>query len=184
MKEKTNLFQESSCNNSGWWDGQGCHGTIHYIIFFQRTQPHNPRYSQGDKNLNFMILIIIFLLSMLLSSLYYILLKLWNDVQPDLTAPGVDILAAWSPVAPPSVDFEDTRSVEYNIISGTSMSCPHASGAAAYVKAAHPKWSAAAIKSALMTTGMNRLNTCFHFGKNIQVPSMFSLTYEQCASLY
>ncbi|KAL6280245.1 hypothetical protein ACE6H2_017126 [Prunus campanulata] len=73
-------------------------------------------------------------------------------LKPDLTAPGVDILAAWSPVAPPSIDFEDTRSVEYNIISGTSMSCPHASGAAAYVKAAHPKWSAAAIKSALMTT--------------------------------
>ncbi|XP_022737203.1 subtilisin-like protease SBT4.3 [Durio zibethinus] len=73
-------------------------------------------------------------------------------LKPDLTAPGVDIIAAWSPVAPPSIDWEDPRSVEYNIISGTSMSCPHASGAAAYVKAAHPEWSAAAIKSALMTT--------------------------------
>ncbi|XVE64915.1 hypothetical protein DITRI_Ditri07aG0140600 [Diplodiscus trichospermus] len=73
-------------------------------------------------------------------------------LKPDLTAPGVDILAAWSPVAPPSIDGEDPRSVEYNIISGTSMSCPHASGAAAYVKAAHPDWSPAAIKSALMTT--------------------------------
>ncbi|XVF10694.1 hypothetical protein REPUB_Repub07fG0204500 [Reevesia pubescens] len=73
-------------------------------------------------------------------------------LKPDLTAPGVDIIAAWSPVAPPSIDFEDSRSVEYNIISGTSMSCPHASGAAAYVKAAHPDWSPAAIKSALMTT--------------------------------
>ncbi|KAK6274818.1 hypothetical protein POUND7_004527 [Theobroma cacao] len=73
-------------------------------------------------------------------------------LKPDLTAPGVDIIAAWSPVAPPSVDWEDPRSVDYNIISGTSMSCPHASGAAAYVKAAHPDWSPAAIKSALMTT--------------------------------
>ncbi|OMO51708.1 hypothetical protein CCACVL1_29631 [Corchorus capsularis] len=35
----------------------------------------------------------------------------------DLTAPGVDILAAWSPVAPPSVDWEDPRSVDFNIIS-------------------------------------------------------------------
>ncbi|XWS38431.1 hypothetical protein CRYUN_Cryun19dG0131000 [Craigia yunnanensis] len=73
-------------------------------------------------------------------------------LKPDLTAPGVDIIAAWSPVAPPSIDGEDPRSVDYNIISGTSMSCPHASGAAAYVKAAHPDWSPAAIKSALMTT--------------------------------
>ncbi|KAK4844358.1 hypothetical protein QYF36_019232 [Acer negundo] len=73
-------------------------------------------------------------------------------LKPDLTAPGVDILAAWSPVSPPSIYYDDTRSVNFNIISGTSMSCPHASAAAAYVKAAHPNWSPAAIKSALMTT--------------------------------
>ncbi|XP_077247540.1 cucumisin-like [Tasmannia lanceolata] len=73
-------------------------------------------------------------------------------LKPDLTAPGVDILAAWSPISPPSIYYGDTRKVNYNIISGTSMSCPHASGAAAYVKSAHPNWSPAAIKSALMTT--------------------------------
>ncbi|KAL9438644.1 hypothetical protein AB3S75_024336 [Citrus x aurantiifolia] len=73
-------------------------------------------------------------------------------LKPDVTAPGVDILASWSPVAPPSLDPEDTRSVSFNIISGTSMSCPHASGSAAYVKAAHPNWSPSSIKSALMTT--------------------------------
>lgn len=75
-------------------------------------------------------------------------------MQPDLTAPGVDILAAWSPIASLSSYNDDKRSVSYNIISGTSMSCPHASGAAAYVKSFHPTWSPAAIKSALMTTGM------------------------------
>ncbi|KAK1271809.1 hypothetical protein QJS04_geneDACA007671 [Acorus gramineus] len=79
-------------------------------------------------------------------------------LKPDLTAPGVDILAAWSPLASMSIYKGDTRSVQYNIISGTSMSCPHASGAAAYVKSFHPTWSPAAIKSALMTTA-NPMNS-------------------------
>ncbi|WCJ19694.1 Subtilisin-like protease [Euphorbia peplus] len=71
-------------------------------------------------------------------------------LKPDLTAPGVDILASWSEAVMASE--LDNRVVPYNIISGTSMSCPHASGAAAYVKSFHPIWSPAAIKSALMTT--------------------------------
>ncbi|KAI3453644.1 hypothetical protein Pfo_010307 [Paulownia fortunei] len=73
-------------------------------------------------------------------------------LKPDITAPGVDILAGWSPLSPSSVYDDDTRSTLFNIISGTSMSCPHASGAAAFVKAVHSNWSPAAIKSALMTT--------------------------------
>ncbi|WCJ19692.1 Subtilisin-like protease SBT4.3 [Euphorbia peplus] len=73
-------------------------------------------------------------------------------LKPDLTAPGVDILAAWSEHTSVTGIAGDKRVVPYNIISGTSMSCPHASGAAAYVKSFHPDWSPAAIKSALMTT--------------------------------
>ncbi|XP_024028105.1 subtilisin-like protease SBT4.6 isoform X2 [Morus notabilis] len=73
-------------------------------------------------------------------------------MKPDITAPGVDILASYSPVVPPSDSFDDTRRVKYNIMSGTSMSCPHVAGAAAYVKTFHPDWSPSAIKSALMTT--------------------------------
>ncbi|GLU11505.1 hypothetical protein SLE2022_282450 [Rubroshorea leprosula] len=79
-------------------------------------------------------------------------------LKPDLSAPGVDILAAYSPIAPPSDDPSDQRRVKYNILSGTSMSCPHAAALAAYVKTFHSDWSPSAIKSALMTTAspMNR----------------------------
>ncbi|KAK8945259.1 hypothetical protein KSP39_PZI007739 [Platanthera zijinensis] len=65
-----------------------------------------------------------------------------NILKPDLAAPGVNILAAWTP----------SSGEDYRIISGTSMACPHASGAAAYVKSFNPTWSPAAIKSALITT--------------------------------
>nr|KYP32508.1 Cucumisin [Cajanus cajan] len=73
-------------------------------------------------------------------------------LKPDLVAPGVAILASWSPVSPPSDVDGDNRTLNFNIISGTSMACPHVSGAAAYVKSFHPTWSPAAIRSALMTT--------------------------------
>ncbi|KAJ6357642.1 hypothetical protein OIU78_005481 [Salix suchowensis] len=73
-------------------------------------------------------------------------------LKPDIAAPGVDILAAWSPLSRVTRVIGDNRVVQYNIISGTSMACPHATGAAAYVKSYHPTWSPAAIKSALMTT--------------------------------
>ncbi|CAD5188196.1 unnamed protein product [Musa acuminata subsp. malaccensis] len=75
-----------------------------------------------------------------------------NILKPDISAPGTDILATWSPKGSVSNDVNDTRSVKYNIISGTSMACPHATAVAAYVKSFHPGWSPAAIKSALMTT--------------------------------
>nr|GMD55230.1 subtilisin-like protease SBT1.7 [Ipomoea batatas] len=73
-------------------------------------------------------------------------------LKPDIIAPGVNILAGWTGVSGPTGLPEDTRRVEFNIISGTSMSCPHVSGLAALLKAAHPNWSPAAIRSALMTT--------------------------------
>ncbi|XP_073152954.1 subtilisin-like protease SBT4.3 [Henckelia pumila] len=83
-----------------------------------------------------------------------------NILKPDVTAPGVEILAAFSPLASPSENSQDKRSVKYSILSGTSMSCPHVAGAAAYVKSLHPDWSPSAIKSALMTTAwrMNATN--------------------------
>ncbi|XP_054796517.1 cucumisin-like isoform X2 [Prosopis cineraria] len=73
-------------------------------------------------------------------------------LKPDLVAPGVDILAGWSPKGSISGVGGDNRSLQFNIISGTSLSCPHVSGAAAYVKSFHPEWSPSAVQSALMTT--------------------------------
>nr|CAB3447938.1 unnamed protein product [Digitaria exilis] len=76
-------------------------------------------------------------------------------LKPDVTAPGVNILAAWTGESSPSQLDTDRRRVRYNIISGTSMSCPHVSGVAALLRQARPDWSPAAIKSALMTTAYN-----------------------------
>ncbi|HEY7624239.1 MAG TPA: S8 family serine peptidase [Candidatus Limnocylindria bacterium] len=74
-----------------------------------------------------------------------------NDfIKPDVTAPGIQVLAGMTPepvgtVNGPTGNF-------YQAIAGTSMSSPHAAGASALVKAAHPDWTPAMIKSALMTS--------------------------------
>ncbi|CAH9096593.1 unnamed protein product [Cuscuta europaea] len=73
-------------------------------------------------------------------------------IKPDITAPGVHILAAWPANVGPTLLKNDMRSVEFNVLSGTSMSCPHVTGLAALLKSVHTNWSPAAIKSAIMTT--------------------------------
>ncbi|KAM7516472.1 hypothetical protein LguiA_006055 [Lonicera macranthoides] len=85
-------------------------------------------------------------------------------MKPDLIAPGVNIIAGWVKSAGPTGLSDDTRRVDFNIISGTSMSCPHVSGLAALIKAAHQDWSPAAIRSALMTTAY----TAYKNGKRIE----------------
>ncbi|OMO89146.1 hypothetical protein COLO4_19915 [Corchorus olitorius] len=83
-------------------------------------------------------------------------------IKPDITGPGLNILAAWSPVA---TEAAGGRSVDYNIISGTSMSCPHISAVAAIIKSKQPSWSPAAIKSAIMTTANVLDNTRHIMGR-------------------
>ncbi|KAM5551586.1 cucumisin-like [Rosa sericea] len=68
-----------------------------------------------------------------------------NILKPDLAAPGTYILAAYPPSGGGS-------RAGYYLETGTSMACPHATAVAAYVKSFHPKWSPAAIQSALITT--------------------------------
>ncbi|KAJ0603369.1 putative cucumisin [Helianthus annuus] len=73
-------------------------------------------------------------------------------LKPDIAAPGVDILAAYTPLHTLTGLQGDTQYSKFTIMSGTSMACPHVAGTAAYVKSFHPNWSPAAIKSAIMTS--------------------------------
>ncbi|MGD8487875.1 MAG: S8 family serine peptidase, partial [Anaerolineae bacterium] len=61
-------------------------------------------------------------------------------IKPDVIAPGSDILAAYK------------TPEEYNMISGTSMSSPHAAGAAALLLSVHPGWTPAEVQAALVST--------------------------------
>ncbi|KAF8658974.1 hypothetical protein HU200_058812 [Digitaria exilis] len=73
-------------------------------------------------------------------------------LKPDITAPGVNVIAAWTGAAAPTGQPFDRRRVAFNVLSGTSMSCPHVSGIAGLIKTLHPEWSPAAIKSVIMTS--------------------------------
>ena len=64
-------------------------------------------------------------------------------LKPDITGPGVDVLAA---VKTPE---------EFGILSGTSMSSPHLAGSATLVRALHPDWTPAEVQSALMSTALD-----------------------------
>lgn len=74
-----------------------------------------------------------------------------NDIiKPDVSAPGVAILAATA-----NGKKDDPT---FGILSGTSMSSPHVAGLAALYLGEHPDWAPADIKSALMTTAYDTVN--------------------------
>ncbi|MCC6847092.1 MAG: S8 family serine peptidase [Deltaproteobacteria bacterium] len=70
-------------------------------------------------------------------------------LKPDVTAPGIQILAGGTPAGfrPEHRDGE-----LFQAIHGTSMSSPHVAGVGALLRHAHPSWTPGQIKSAIMTT--------------------------------
>jgi hypothetical protein len=70
-----------------------------------------------------------------------------DRLKPDLLAPGVNILSSDA-----SFDAFPAENQSFGVRTGTSHAAPHVAGAAALLKQAHPDWSPADIKSALMST--------------------------------
>ncbi|KAF8012388.1 hypothetical protein BT93_I0515 [Corymbia citriodora subsp. variegata] len=83
------------------------------------------------------------------------------DIQkPDVIAPGTLVLASWTPKSSVAkVGSGRLLFSDFNLVTGTSMAAPHVAGVAALIKAAHPTWTPAAVRSSLMTTAYALDNT-------------------------
>ena len=114
--------------------------------------------------------------------------------KPDITAPGVQILAGQTPL--PATTTAGPQGQLFQAIQGTSMSSPHIAGTGALLKALHPNWTPGQIKSAIMTTakvqgvvkedGVTPANA-FDFGSgrvDLNVAGNPGLTFDESAADY
>ena len=75
-----------------------------------------------------------------------------NDIlKPDILGPGVELVGA-------ARGDSLSSTAKFAILSGTSMATPHLAGIAALIMQAHPDWSPAQVKSAIMTTAYTKTN--------------------------
>ncbi|MGW2088789.1 S8 family serine peptidase [Streptomyces sp. NPDC001880] len=77
-------------------------------------------------------------------------------LKPDVSAPGVDILAARSQLV--------SGSGLYTSKSGTSMATPHVAGVAALLAEQHPDWTGAQLKNALMSSSKTLTASSYALG--------------------
>lgn len=114
----------------------------------------------------------------------------YDILKPDITAPGVNILAAGTPTT-----FTTPAGNNFTYLSGTSMAAPHITGMAALLKEQHPDWTPAMVKSALMTTAHQQVTKAsssvladpFDFGAGHAAPVQAAnpgLVYDTTANEY
>lgn len=71
--------------------------------------------------------------------------------KPDVTAPGIEVLAATTPDPDNPLTLPEEL---FQMWPGTSFATPHVTGAGALLRQRHPDWSPGQIQSALMTTAL------------------------------
>ncbi|GAB3959096.1 S8 family serine peptidase [Micromonospora vulcania] len=91
-----------------------------------------------------------------------------NGLKPEITAPGVGIVAARATGTAMGTPVDDS----YTRASGTSMATPHVAGAAAIIAQEHPDWTATQLKDALVSTakGNPALTVFEQGGGRVDVP--------------
>ncbi|KAG5098082.1 hypothetical protein JHK82_047936 [Glycine max] len=90
------------------------------------------------------------------------------EALPNVAAPGINILASFTPMKSITGQKGDTQFSEFTLMFGTSMSCPHVAGVAAYVKSFHPDWNPAAIRSTIISAD---------YGQVKDLPDQLRLAY-------
>ena len=76
----------------------------------------------------------------------------FGQVKPDVSAPGVDILAALPPASVLGALAATSQGPMYGAISGTSMASPHVAGIAAQIIQANPSFGPAEVRTALINS--------------------------------